>query len=261
MQKLNIIKIGGNVIDDPETLRRFLEDFTALEGLKILVHGGGKVATQVATGLGIPVRMVDGRRITDEGMLRVVTMVYAGMVNKNIVAQLQAGGLNAIGLCGADGNIIPAVKRPVGKIDYGFVGDIESRQVGTGSLAILLNSGFSPVIAPLTHDTLGQLLNTNADTIAATLAMAVSERYEVKLFYCFEKKGVLLDPEDEESVIPEIDQQEYRRLKAEGIVSAGMIPKLDNAFSVIDHGVSSVFICRADTLLQAAAGGSGTRLY
>lgn len=254
MQALTLIKIGGNVIDDPTALASFLKSYARIGGKKILVHGGGKIASSIGQRLGITPRMAEGRRITDAATLEVVTMVYAGLVNKNIVAALQAGGVNAMGLCGADGNIIPAEKRPVREIDYGFAGDISASTVGDEALASLLEQGFSPVIAPITHDGQGQLLNTNADTIAATLSEALSSRYEVTLFYCFEKKGVLSDPENDDSVIPSIHPAYYAELKEKGIVSRGMVPKLDNAFRALAGGVKQVHICRAGDLEQIAGG-------
>ena len=263
MQTLAFIKIGGNVIDEPEALKAFLKTYAGIPGRKILVHGGGKTASAIGKKLGIEPRMAEGRRITDSETLAVVTMVYAGLINKTIVAGLQAEGLNAIGLCGADANIIPAKKRPVGDIDYGFAGDIEPENTGVGSLSALLENGMSPVIAPITHDGRGQLLNTNADTIAATVAEALSGRYEVTLFYCFEKKGVLSDPENDDSVIRSINPLGYSELKEKGIVSKGMIPKLDNAFGAIAGGVKQVYICRAADLggiIGGKAANTGTRL-
>lgn len=250
-QTLNLIKIGGNIIDDEAKLQRFLTDFSKLSGRKILVHGGGKIATEVAKGLGIEARMVEGRRITDADMLRVVTMVYGGLVNKNIVARLQALGSQALGLTGADANIIPARKRPVKTIDYGFVGDIAEEEIQAQRLQLFLDNGLTPVLAPLTHDGAGNLLNTNADTIASTVAVALSRLYEVNLCYCFEKKGVLADINDDNSVIHRIDPNQYQALKADGTIVQGMIPKLDNAFNAIQAGVKSVYICHADQLRDA----------
>ena len=248
MNSLNIIKIGGNVIDNSENLYNFLKDFKDLEGYKILVHGGGKIATQVSDSLGIESRLVEGRRITDVETLRVVTMVYGGLVNKNIVAQLQRFGTNAIGLTGADGNLIKAKKRPVKTIDYGFVGDIYDGSVNTKGISDLLKAGFTPVFCALTHDGDGQLLNTNADTIASALAVGMSGVFDTTLIYCFEKKGVLTDINDEESVIREIDPQRYEELKLQQIIHSGMLPKLDNAFTAIACGVKSVVIGRSDDL-------------
>ena len=246
--KLYVIKIGGNVIDNSENLHQFLKDFAALEGLKILVHGGGKVATQISSAMGIEAKLVDGRRITDIETLRVVTMVYAGLINKNMVAQLQRYGNNAIGLTGADGNFIRAKKRPVKTIDYGFVGDLDKHSVRAESIGRLLDASFTPVFCALTHDGEGQMLNTNADTIAAAVAVALAKIYETTLIYCFEKKGVLQDIDDEDSLISEIDPERYEQLKLKKIVSEGMLPKLDNAFDAIKSGVKEVIIGQADEL-------------
>jgi acetylglutamate kinase len=248
MKPLYIIKIGGNVIDNSENLYHFLKDFTALDGYKILVHGGGKVATTISEQMGIEAHLVDGRRITDIETLRVVTMVYAGLINKNIVAQLQRFGTNAIGLTGADGNFIKAVKRPVKTIDYGFVGDLNYTSVNAQNLSNLLEAGFTPAFCALTHDGEGQMLNTNADTIASALAVALSSYYETTLIYCFEKKGVLQDINDEDSLIRDIDPQRYEDLKKEQIIHSGMLPKLDNAFTAIACGVKSVVIGHAEEL-------------
>jgi acetylglutamate kinase len=253
-QTLYIIKIGGNIIDDEQKLAVFLKDFAAIQSPKILVHGGGKLATRVATALGIEQQMMEGRRITDAETLKVVTMVYAGYINKNIVAALQANGCNAIGLSGADGNAVLAHKRGVGSsvgkagVDYGFAGDVDA--VNHSLLGRLLQDGYAVVLAPITHDAKGQLLNTNADTIASTTAVALSELYEVRLIYCFEKKGVLANVDDENSVIREINLSNYHHLKAEGKLFAGILPKIDNAFSAINSGVKEVLIGHADDLLQ-----------
>ena len=260
MLPLFIIKIGGNVIDNPDQLAGFLKKFTGVAGKKVLVHGGGKIATRIAADLGIAAKMVDGRRITDEDMLRVVTMVYAGLTNKQVVAQLQAQGCNAIGLSGADGNMIEAVKRPVEEIDYGWVGDLQDKSVNTAGLAALLDSGFTPVFSAITHDGKGHLLNTNADTIASALAVAMSAIYSTSLVYCFEKKGVLRDVDDPGSVIREIPADAFEQLKAEGIVAEGMIPKLHNAFKAIENGVQDVFIGQADDLHLLEQRQFGTRL-
>src|ERR1700710_2265812 len=213
MKSLHIIKIGGNVIDNSENLHHFLKDFTALDGYKILVHGGGKVATQMSEELGVESKLVDGRRITDIDTRRVVTMVYGGLINKNIVAQLQRFGTNAIGLTGADGNFIRTKKRPVKTIDYGFVGDIDDKSINPQNLKKLMDAGFTPVFCALTHDGEGQLLNTNADTIASALAVALSDLYETTLIYCFEKKGVLMDINDDDSIIRDMDPVRYEELK------------------------------------------------
>ncbi len=253
-----LVKIGGNVIDNPDACAAFLQAFAQLEGPKILVHGGGKIATQTAAQLGIETRMVEGRRITDQPMLDVVTMVYGGLVNKNLVAQLQADGCNAIGLTGADGGIIRSVKRPVKTIDYGFVGDIET--VNTAQIDALLHSGLVPVIAPLTYSAEGLLLNTNADTMASATAVAMAQNHDVSLIYCFEKKGVLSDPEDDDAVIPALSPASYADYKAKGVIYKGMIPKLDNAFVALQSGVKRVVICHADDLLAAIKGKAGTVL-
>jgi acetylglutamate kinase len=257
-QPLYVVKIGGNVIDNPEACTRFLQSFAGLGAQGILVHGGGKVATQMASRLQIETQMVDGRRITDKAMLDVVTMVYAGLVNKNLVAQLQSYGCNAIGLTGADGGIIRSVKRPVKTIDYGFVGDIE--EVDSKQIAALLASSLIPVIAPLTYSAEGLLLNTNADTMASATAVAMAHTTDVKLIYCFEKKGVLTDVDDEDSVIASLTPETYAHYLDAGVINKGMIPKLDNAFAALEQGVSQVIICHADELEQAVGGKAGTTL-
>lgn len=242
--KLFILKIGGNVIDNPEALSHFLKELAMLKQPFILVHGGGKVATEIGKGLGVEAQMVDGRRITDAETLKIVTMVYGGLINKNIVVQLQANGKNAIGMTGTDGNCILASKRPVKNgIDYGFVGDIE--KVNAKVLTDLLQNGLLPVIAPLTHDGKGTILNTNADTIASAIAVGMSEYFETHLVYCFELPGVLLDINKPESLIAEINEQKYQELKDQEVISKGMIPKMDNAFNAIHAGVKSVIICQA----------------
>jgi acetylglutamate kinase len=251
MQTLHIIKIGGNVLDNPARLQRFLIDFAQLPGPKLLIHGGGKIASTIGLQLGIEPQYVEGRRLTDAETLKLVTMVYAGLINKNVVAQLQALGCNAIGMTGADANAIPATKRPVKTIDYGFVGDVAGPEtINAAAIKALLQAGLTPVFAPLTHDGQGSLLNTNADTIASVLATALAPHYEVKLVYCFEKKGVLANAEDDDSVIPNINKQKYAELKASGVVSDGMIPKLDNAFAALEQGVKAVVIGEADQILQ-----------
>jgi acetylglutamate kinase len=249
---LQVVKIGGNVIDNPSALADFLKNFASVEGPKILVHGGGKIATQMAASMGIESKMIEGRRVTDEESLRIVTMVYAGWINKSIVADLQASSCNALGLTGPDGGIVVSKKRAVAPIDYGFVGDII--QVNALSLSGLLDASFSPVFAPITADASGQLLNTNADTMAQALAIALSSIYEVSLTYCFEKKGVLLDPADDDSVISSINPASFLDLKEKGIVSAGMIPKLDNALKAISAGVSVVRLCHAENLQKTDIG-------
>ena len=237
---LQVVKVGGAVVEDPASLSALLSAFAALPGLKVLVHGGGRSATRLSEALGIESRMVAGRRVTDEKTLVVVTMVYGGLVNKRIVAGLQALGVNALGLTGADLGYMLADKRPVGEVDYGWVGDV--RSVDTSVLADLIARGVVPVLAPLTYDGAGHLLNTNADTIAGEAAKALAERFDVTLVYCFEKKGVLSDPADEESVIPLITRESYVSLVASGVVAGGMVPKLDNAFAALDAGVSAVRI-------------------
>lgn len=246
MKKLYIIKIGGNVIDNPLKLNQFLQNFAALEGKKILIHGGGRVATQLADKLGLEVKMHNGRRITDRAMLDTVLMVYGGLINKNIVSKLQSMNCNTIGLTGADMNVIRAVKRPVKDIDYGFVGDVTA--VNEKALSNLLENGYMPILAPLTHDGQGNMLNTNADTIASETAVAMSKSYETHLLYCFEKKGVLTNVNDENSVIPLLNEANYASYLAQNVIFAGMIPKLDNAFAALKKGVSQVVILEADNL-------------
>lgn len=257
-QILYVVKIGGNVIDDPEACKRFLTEFVKLSAPKILIHGGGKIATQIAAKLQIETQMVEGRRITDKPMLDVVTMVYGGLVNKNLVAQLQASDCNAIGLTGADGGIIRSVKRPVKTIDYGFVGDIEA--VNAEQIATLLRGSLVPVIAPLTFSSEGLLLNTNADTMASAVAVSMAGLFDTNLIYCFEKKGVLSDPEDDDAVIKTMTPALYDSFKSSGVITKGMIPKLDNAFEAINKGVSAVTICHADDLNRALSGSTGTTL-
>jgi acetylglutamate kinase len=250
MEKLFIVKIGGNVIDDEKNLSSFLDDFAAIKEKKILVHGGGKIATKIGEQLGIESRYVNGRRITDLATLDLVTMVYGGLVNKKIVSQLQSRSGNAIGLTGADANILPATKRPVKEIDYGFVGDIAEGSSGIGHLKLLIENGLVPVIAPLTHDGKGQVLNTNADTMASVLAVDLSKIYAVRLIYCFEKKGVLENMNDENSVIPLITKTSYRQLADAKKLFEGILPKVENALAAIDHGVKEVLIGDARDLLQ-----------
>lgn len=239
-KKLSVIKIGGSLIEDEKILDEFLVDFGKLEGLKILVHGGGKLATQLAGKLGIETKMNEGRRITDAETVKVITMVYGGLVNKTIVAKLQADNCNALGLSGADLNSIQSVKRPVEDIDYGFVGDVE--KVNSKMISLLLSNGISPVFCAITHDKYGQLLNTNADTIASEIAIALSQDFETDLYYCFEKQGVLMDINDENSVIEQIDSKSYRKLKEEKIIADGMLPKLHNCFNALERNVSKVCI-------------------
>ena len=252
MEKLTLIKVGGKIVEEQATLSRLLASFAAIPGRKVLVHGGGRSATAMASRLGIESRMVGGRRITDKAMLEVVTMVYAGLVNKNIVAGLQAQGVNALGMTGADMNILLSDKRPVGEVDYGYVGDV--RRVDAAALSALIEMGVVPVIAPLTHDGQGSMLNTNADTMAGETAKAQASRYEVSLVYCFEKRGVLRDENDDNSVIAEMTRQQFETYRAEGVVQGGMIPKLENAFDAIRHGVREVIITRADAIGQPHEG-------
>ena len=258
MEKLFVIKIGGNLIDDEQKLASFLKEFSSIKEKKILVHGGGKLATNVAQQLSIPQQMIDGRRITDAETLKVITMVYAGFINKNIVAKLQANNCNAIGLCGADGNLIQAHKRISATIDYGFVGDID--EVNTDSFIKLLNEELTPVIAPVSHDAAGQLLNTNADTIAQEIAKALSKQFHTTLIYCFEKKGLLENTEDENSVIAQINHIWYKDLKEKKLIHSGMIPKLDNAFAALANGVTKVIIGKAEELKSLISGSSGTTI-
>jgi acetylglutamate kinase len=258
MDKLIIVKIGGNIIDDEGKLSCFLKDFATIRGRKILIHGGGKLATRLAEQMKIPQQMVDGRRITDAETLKIVTMVYAGYINKNIVAQLQANGCNAIGLTGADGNVILAHKRVHATLDYGFVGDVDA--IDSSLLSNLLQQGLTPVLAPITHDRKGQLLNTNADTIAQESAKALSGFYDIELIYSFEKIGVLLDINDEKSVIKQLNAGFYSELKKEGKIFAGMIPKLDNAFSALNNGVKKVIIGKAEEIHELISGEKGTSI-
>lgn len=252
-KRITIIKVGGAIVEDEAQLTQLLHDFSAIEGSKVLVHGGGRRATAIASKLGIESKMVNGRRITDAPMLEVVTMVYGGLVNKNIVARLQAIGINALGLTGADINCLLSHKRPVKDgIDYGFVGDVESAD--GKALAALIEQGITPIMAPLTHDGMGNILNTNADTIAAETAKGLAPYYDVTLIYCFEKNGVLANPDDDNSVIPLITHSDFEQLVADGTVAGGMIPKIQNALSAIDAGVERVIITKAN----AIDGKSGT---
>lgn len=253
---LSIVKIGGNIVDNPEALESFLYDFHQLEGHKLLVHGGGIMASKMAKQLGIETKMLNGRRITDEETLKLVTMVYAGWGNKNIVALLQKMGCNAIGLSGADANTIPAIRRSPVPIDFGFAGDPDPNKTNTGFISQLIESGITPVFCAITHDGNGSLLNTNADTIAYTVATALSEKYGVTIYYCFEKEGVLKDVNDPESLIPTMTKEEYEAYKRQGFIVEGMIPKLDNSFRAIEQGVSEVVVLHAKNLLL----GKGTIL-
>jgi acetylglutamate kinase len=258
MDKLFIIKIGGNIIDDDKVLASFLEEFAAIDGKKILVHGGGKLATRLAEKLGIEQQLVDGRRITDAETLKIVTMVYAGFINKNIVAKLQSHNCNAMGLCGADGDAILAHKRVHPILDYGFVGDVDA--INTVLIQNLLQQNIAIVFAPITHDQQGLLLNTNADTIAQELAKGLSHLFNVNLIYSFDKPGVLLDANDDTTLIPEITPAYYRQLKGRQKIFAGMIPKLDNAFTALNSGVHKVIIGKAENLQALIEGASGTTL-
>ena len=279
---IKVVKIGGNVVDNPELLREFVKDFAAMPGMKVLIHGGGVMASQMQKSMGMTPIMVEGRRVTDDETLKVVTMVYAGWCNKNIVALLQGAGCNAIGLCGADGNVIKASKRPpvfvesLGEnVDYGYVGDVKADSVNSAFIYSLLEKGIVPVFNAINHDGEGNLLNTNADTIASSVAMALSRykyrsrrdvcsacedcihcsddgrlTHEVELIFCFEKDGVLYDKDDDSSVIPEINREKFAELKAEGRVADGMIPKLSNSFKAIDNGVARVIIKHARNVLN-----------
>lgn len=246
MTNLTIIKVGGKIVEEENALKQLLDDFISLPGNKLLVHGGGRSATQIASQLGIETQMVNGRRVTDAEMLRVVTMVYGGLVNKNIVAQLQARGVNALGLTGADMNIIKSHKRPATPIDYGFVGDVDN--VDGNQLASLISSGIVPVVAPLTHDANGNMLNTNADTIAGEVAKALTPYFDVTLTFCFEKAGVLMDENDDNSVIPHLTPHDFQQLADDGIIQGGMLPKLKNAFEAVEAGVKQVIITKASAL-------------
>ncbi|HWB63907.1 MAG TPA: acetylglutamate kinase [Chitinophagales bacterium] len=261
MKELLVIKIGGNIIDDDKALASFLEDFASVNTDKILVHGGGKLATRLSTSLGIETKMEDGRRVTDEETIKVVTMAYAGWINKNIVAKLQAKGCNALGLCGADASVIPAVKRPVGKIDYGWVGDIESKNVNINFLSGLINQNITPVFAPVSSDGSGNLLNINADTIARTIAEAMSTEFETRLIYCFEKRGLLMNVEDDSTLINEINAGKVEELKQYGVITAGMLPKIDNALGAISGGVSEVVIGHAAHIKHIAQKQKGYGTY
>lgn len=253
---INVVKIGGNVIDNPTALESFLRDFAKMEGPKILVHGGGKEATRMSEGMGIKATMIEGRRVTDRATLDIVTMVYAGLINKRIVAMLQSMGCDAVGLTGADGNAIPATRRNPVPVDYGFVGDIDTARVNDSFISSLLRHGNVPVFCAICHDEKGGLLNCNADSIAAAVACGVSRIGDTRLTYCFEKPGVMTDINDENSVIPLVTPESFVRLKEEGVVAAGMIPKLQNALKSASEGVKEVRICSAENLI----GSVGTRI-
>ncbi len=256
MQKLTVIKVGGKIVEDSESLSQLLEDFSKIEGKKLLVHGGGRSATTIAEKLGVKTEMVNGRRITNAEMLDVAMMVYGGLINKNIVAKCQAFGLNAIGLTGADLNIIKAVKRPVKDVDYGYAGDVVSVQAE--QLSLLLKHNAVPVVAPLTHNGEGLILNTNADTMAAEISKALASEFVCSLVYCFEKPGVLSDPEDDSSVISRLVYKDFKSYQEDGTINAGMIPKLDNGFDAIRSGVDEVVITNSKAL--AKLNDLGTRL-
>lgn len=253
-QKITVIKVGGKIVEEKDSLENLLGRFAVIDGYKVLIHGGGRSATRIAESLGIESKMVNGRRITDAETLKVVTMVYGGLVNKNIVAGLQARGVNALGLTGADCNVLRAHKRPIGEVDWGFVGDIDSAD--GAMLAKLISEGIVPIMAPLTHDGKGNLLNTNADTIASETAKALAPYFDVTLTYCFEHLGVMRNPDDATSLIPLINRESYKQLLADGTISGGMIPKIDNAFAALEGGVSKVIITKAD----AIDGASGTHI-
>ena len=254
MQSLTVIKIGGHIVDNEEALTAFLDTYAQIQGPKVLVHGGGKLATRMASQLGIETQMVDGRRVTDDAMLPIAVMVYAGLINKQIVAQLQRSGCDAMGFSGADAQVITSHKRPVKPIDYGYVGDFTPDDVNTTRIKQLMEIGLCPVFSAITADNEGQLLNTNADTIAANLAVALASHYEVNLVYCFERSGVLQDINDENSVISTINRARFNQLKNAGIIAAGMLPKIENALAAIDQNVKKVCIKKAEHLLNEQAG-------
>ena len=259
-QKLYIIKVGGNVIDDAEKLNTFLKELSTITAKKILVHGGGKIATSIGNKLGIVSKYIDGRRITDDETIDLVTMVYGGMVNKKIVAKLQSFHCNAIGITGADANLIPAKKREVTEVDYGWAGDIENNKINIATWKLFLENGLIPVVAPLTHDTKGNMLNTNADTIASSIAVRLSDDFEVKLIFCFEKNGVLSDVNDENSVIANINPEKFASLKKTNKLFAGILPKIDNSFEAINKGVNEVVIGNSSQLCLLINGSGGTKL-
>lgn len=249
-EKLSIVKIGGNIVDNPDALTAFLADFNRLEGKKILVHGGGVMASKMAKELGVETQMVEGRRITDAETIKIVTMVYAGWINKSIVAALQNIDCNAIGLSGADANVIPSIRRSPQPIDFGFVGDPNPDKINADFITQLIESNITPVFCAITHDENGALLNTNADTIAYTVAAAMSKKYQAILYFCFEKEGVLRDVDNPNSIIPMITKAEAESYKSEGVIAGGMIPKIDNSFKAIEEGVSEVVILHAGNLLK-----------
>lgn len=260
MEKLYIIKIGGNVIDDSAKLDFFLKDFSEIKSKKILVHGGGKIATAIGEKLGIQSKYIDGRRITDCETIDLVTMVYGGLVNKQIVAKLQSMNCNAIGITGADANLLPAKKRPVKEIDFGWVGDINDKKIDTTTWKLFLENGLTPVAAPLTHDSDGHILNTNADTIASVIAIILSSSYEVNLVFCFEKNGVLENVNDEDSIIPKLTFSDYVTLKNSDKLFAGILPKIDNAYDALNKGVNEVIIGNSSRLSSLINGNGGTKI-
>lgn len=250
IQHINVVKIGGNVIDNADALARFIDDFAKLPAPKILIHGGGKLATRLSEKLEIEIKMIDGRRVTDRQTLDIVTMVYAGLINKQIVAGLQAAGCNAIGLSGADANVVPATRRSPEPIDFGFVGDIDAEKINSDFIATLLEAGVSPVFCAITHDEKGSLLNSNADSVASAVAVAASRIAPTDMHFCFEKRGVMRYIDDPDSLIEEIRPDSYRELREQGVVNKGMIPKIDNAFRAVEKGVKSVTIKHSDNLLS-----------
>lgn len=254
MQSLTVIKIGGNIVDKESALSAFLDTYAKIEGPKVLVHGGGKLATRMATQLGIKSEIVNGRRITDETMLPITVMVYAGLINKQITAQLQARGCDAMGISGADAKLIQSHKRPTVPINYGYVGDFEASDVNVVRLKQLIEIGINPVFSAITADKEGQLLNTNADTIASNLAVALATEYKVALVYCFERKGVLQDMNNEDSVITTINQENFTQLQQQGVIADGMLPKITNALAAVNQGVNRVCIKKAEDLLDEMAG-------
>ena len=259
-EKLFIIKIGGNVIDNEANLDSFLDDFSKIQSKKILVHGGGKIATGIGDKLNIQSKYIDGRRITDDETIDLVTMVYAGLVNKKIVAKLQSMQCNAIGITGADANLLPAKKRPVKEIDFGWVGDVSAENINSNTWKLFLENGLTPVTAPLTHDNKGHMLNTNADTIASVIAVSLSAIYEVNLVFCFEKNGVLLDVNDEYSVVQQLNCEKYKLLKESNKLFAGILPKIDNSFDAINKGVNKVIIGNSTQLTSLISGQGGTKI-
>ncbi len=250
MEKISIVKIGGNIIDQPDQLHQFGVLFSHLPGKKLLVHGGGKIATEIGEKLGIASRYHNGRRITDRATLDLVTMVYGGLINKKLVDLMQSTGVNAIGLTGADAHLMPAVKRPVTETDYGFVGDMQAGEINVPLLQLLFGNDLVPVLAPLTYDGAGNMLNTNADTVANNTAIALSSFFNVHLYYCFDKKGVLLDRNDPDSILPEVNNATLATLKERKILTDGILPKLDNAMNACENGVKAVYLGAADGLLQ-----------